>query len=103
MAKRILLSEVSLSFLYYQGASKYSGVITNLGKIDLAPGLNKLIKRFVFIPPPANKMIKVNCGVAGFDNNLVLSFGNVSMSRDLERHFFSFLTNEGIPVKIENY
>jgi NRPS condensation-like uncharacterized protein len=99
----LVFKTLILSFLYYQGASKYSGVITNLGKIDLSPDLNKLIKRFVFIPPPANKMIKVNCGVAGFDNNLVLSFGNISGSRDLERHFFSFLLNQGIPVKIENY
>lgn len=99
----LMIKSIVLSKLYLRGTSKYSGVITNLGKIDFSPELNNLIKRFIFIPPPANKRLKVNCGVAGFDNKLVLSFGNISRSRKLEKYFFSFLTNDGIPVRIERY
>lgn len=99
----LVIKSFILSKVYKYNVRKYSGVITNLGKIDFSPELNKLIKRFVFIPPPANRSLKVNCGVVGFDNHLVLSFGNITVSRKLEKAFFSFLTSQGIPVKIETY
>lgn len=99
----LFLKSLVLSKLYARGTSKYSGVITNLGKIDFTPEINDLVKRVVFIPPPANKILKINGGVAGFDRNLVLSFGNITTSKVLERHFFRFLTGQGVPVKIEKY
>jgi NRPS condensation-like uncharacterized protein len=84
------------------GTSRYSGVITNLGKVSFGDA-NKLIDYFVFIPPPPNKTLKVNCGVLGFDNSLVLSFGNITQSKELERAFLRFLVKQGIAVKIINY
>lgn len=99
----LIIKSIILSKFYALGTSKYSGVITNLGKVGLSPEINRLIERFVFIPPPANKRLKVNCGAVGFDNTLVLSFGNISTSKKLEKCFFRFLTGEGIPVKIEKY
>lgn len=99
----LLIKSMILSKIYASGTSKYSGVITNLGKVGFTPDINNLIKRFVFIPPPANKILKVNCGMVGFGNNLVLSFGNISNSKMLEKYFFRFITGQGIPVKIENY
>jgi hypothetical protein len=38
--------------------------------------------------------------VIGFADKLVLSFGNITTSRALEREFIRTLTREGIPVKI---
>jgi NRPS condensation-like uncharacterized protein len=99
----LVIKSLILSKVYMHGVSKYSGVITNLGKIDLSPQLNKHIKRFVFIPPPANTSLKINCGVVGFANKLVLSFGNITQSTNLERYFFTFLRRQGVPVKIEYY
>lgn len=99
----LILKSLVLSRVYKQSVRKYSGVITNLGKIDFSPEINKLINRFVFIPPPANTRLKVNCGVVGFNNHLVLSFGNITKSKALEKVFFSFLVSQGIPVKIETY
>ena len=99
----LFLKSLILSTLYAAGTQKYSGVITNLGKVDFTPEINKCIKRIVFIPPPANRILKVNCGVVGFENNLVLSFGNITNSKNLEKYFFRFLTSQGIPVKIEKY
>jgi NRPS condensation-like uncharacterized protein len=97
----LILKSLLLSKVYEHGVRKYSGVITNLGKIDFSPELNKYIKRFIFIPPPPNRNLKINCGVVGFNNELVLSFGNITSSRELEKAFFTFLTQQGIPVKIE--
>lgn len=99
----LLLKSLVLSRVYIQVAEGYSGVLTNLGKIDFSPEINNLIKRIIFIPPPANEIVKVNCGVSGFDNKLILSFGSIAGSNQLERYFFSYLTSQGIPVKIEKY
>jgi NRPS condensation-like uncharacterized protein len=99
----LVIKSFILSKAYALGTSKYSGVLTNLGKVDFTPEINKFIKRVVFIAPPANKKLKANCGVVGFDNKLVLSFGNITQSKNLEKYFFKFLTGEGIPVKIEKY
>lgn len=85
------------------GTNLYSGVITNLGKISLPSEVNDLIDHFVFIPPPPDKTLKVNCGVAGFANNLVLSFGNITQSKELEQRFFKILIKQGIPVKMIHY
>jgi NRPS condensation-like uncharacterized protein len=99
----LIIKSLILSRLFAQGTSKYSGVLTNLGKVDFTPEINKYIKRLIFIPPPASKKLKVNCGVIGFENEIAMVFGNVSASKKLEKHFFTFLTGQGIPVKIEKY
>ena len=92
-----------LSRLYVHGINRYSGVVTNIGRIDLGGEVNSLIHSFTLIPPPPDRALKVNCGLAGFDNNLVLSFGNVTVSRELERQFLKFLTAHGIPVRIRKH
>lgn len=84
------------------GTSRYSGVITNLGKISLGD-VDRLIDCFVFIPPPPNKKVKVNCGILGFGDNLVASFGNITKSKDVEKEFFSLLIKHGVKVRILNY
>lgn len=99
----LFIKSLVLSRLYSLGTSQYSGVITNLGKVSFTPRINQLINRFVFIPPPPNKTLKANCGVVGFDNKLVISFGSITTSKELERCFFTFITGQGIPVKIEKY
>lgn len=96
----LFLKSLILSKLYTLGTQQYSGVVTNLGKINVSPEINSHINTFLFIPPPPNKILKVNCAVAGFDNKLALTFGNITQSKELERQFLTFLTAQHIPVKI---
>ena len=99
----LFIKSIILSLTYrIAGTSRYSGVITNLGKISLGEA-DKLIEYFVFIPPPPNKTLKVNCGVLGFGNNLVASFGNITRSKELEREFFRILMQQGVRVKLLSY
>ena len=85
------------------GTSLYSGVITNLGKVSLGEQADRHIEHFVFIPPPPNKALRVNCGVLGFADSLLMSFGNITQSKELEREFFRFLVKNGIDVKMISY
>lgn len=99
----LFIKSLILYFTYkIAGTSLYSGVITNIGKVSLHADVNKFIDYFMFIPPPANKTVKVNCGVIGFENNLVLSFGNITTSKTLEQEFITVLTKAGLHVKIVN-
>lgn len=92
-----------LSKLYALGARQYSGVVTNLGKIDFGPAVNSLINKFIFIPPPLNKVIKMGCAIVGFDDKLVVTFSNVTVSKELERQFLTFLTAQGVAVKLTTH
>lgn len=97
----LFLKNLILYLKYYsQGANQYSGVVTNLGKIELPPEMMQKIAYLVFIPPPPNRKIKVNCGVIGFQDKLVISFGNITRSTEVETKFFRFLTGQGIQVKL---
>jgi hypothetical protein len=99
----LFLKSMMLSRLYRQGANQYSGVFTNYGKVELPPTISPQIEYFIFSAPPPNTRVKLNCGAIGFGNDLVLSFGSVTISRELERRFLTFLTKQGIPVKIVNH
>jgi hypothetical protein len=48
----------------------------------------------LFAPP--------NCALAGFHDKLLISFGNITRSKELERLFLTFLSAGGIHVKILN-
>lgn len=97
----LFIKSLILRYKYYSvGANQYSGVITNLGKVDLPPEMMERIGSFKFIPPPPNKKLKVNCGIIGIKENLVISFGNITSSNELEKRFFKFLVSEGIHVKL---
>ena len=96
----LFIKSLILYFTYrIAGTSRYSGVITNLGKVAFGEA-DRLIDHFVFIPPPPNQTLRVNCGVLGFDNSLVMSFGNITKSRELEREFLTFLVRQGVAVKL---
>lgn len=87
----LFIKSFFLSILYSIGTKQYSGVVTNMGNIDLGPEINSLIQQFIFIPPPPNDILKVNCAAAGFNGKLYLTFCNITVSKDLERIFLSYL------------
>jgi NRPS condensation-like uncharacterized protein len=98
----LFIKSFVLSRFYAIGTGRYSGVVTNLGKIDISPAVNERIDHFRFIAPPPNRILKVNCGVVGFGNHIVLNFGNITSSMKLEGAFLDFLENEHIHVQTVN-
>jgi NRPS condensation-like uncharacterized protein len=100
----LFIKSMILYFKYYSlGASQYSGVLTNMGKVKFPPEVSKSIEYFVVTPPPPNKILKINCGVIGFNDKLVLSFGNITKSKEFEKKFLKFLVQQGIKVKLTKY
>uniref|UniRef100_UPI003217AF8F hypothetical protein n=1 Tax=uncultured Draconibacterium sp. TaxID=1573823 RepID=UPI003217AF8F len=98
----LFLKSLILRMKYYSlGTSQYSGVITNLGKIELPTGVSEVVDYFIVSPPPPNKLLKINCGIAGFGDKLVLSFGNITQSTEFEKKFLQFLKDQNITVKGE--
>jgi NRPS condensation-like uncharacterized protein len=88
---------------YSMGANQYSGVLTNIGKANISPEIDDKIEYFIFTPPPPNKKLKINCGVIGFNDHLILSFGNITCSKEFERRYLQFFTAQGIKVSVTQY
>ncbi len=100
----LFIKSMILAFEYYSmGTSQYSGVITNLGKAHFSPEIDKRIEYCIFTPPPPDGNLKLNCGVIGCNDKLVLSFGNITSSKEFERKFLHFLNREGINVRLTKY
>jgi NRPS condensation-like uncharacterized protein len=98
----LFIKSLILKMKYYSlGTSQYSGVITNLGNIELPAETSKLVDYFIVTPPPPNKMLKISCGVVGFANKMVLSFVNITQSKEFEKRFLQFLKDRNITVKLE--
>jgi NRPS condensation-like uncharacterized protein len=96
----LFIKSFVISQFYAAGANQYSGVVTNYGSLKLPIAMERHIERFYFIPPPPNKHIKVSAGIVGFKGNLLISFGSITASKELERLFFSVMIQQGISVKI---
>lgn len=93
----LFLKSLVLRTKYYSlGSKQYSGVMTNLGKVKFPPSTEELIDYLVFTPPPPNKLIKLSCGVIGFDNKLVFSFTNITNSNRVEEKFVQFFHDQQI-------
>lgn len=96
----LILKSLILRMKYYSlGTSQYSGVITNLGKIELPAETSKFFDYFIMTPPPPNKMLKISCGVIGFGDKLVLSFANITNSKKFEEKFLQFMNEQNIDVE----
>ncbi|WP_291855860.1 hypothetical protein [Marinilabilia sp.] len=83
------------------GTSQFSGVVTNLGRVDLPPEVADKIDYFVLTAPPPNKMLKISCAVVGFNERLTLCFGSVTKSHEFEERFVRFLNENKIFAESE--
>ena len=100
----LFIKSMILKHIHYSlGPRQYSGVLTNLGRVTFPSEAGKLIENLIFTPPPPHKKVKVSCGIIGFNDSLVLSFGNITRSGELEERFIKILTTEGIHCKVLTY
>ncbi|MBI9104902.1 MAG: hypothetical protein JEY99_20970 [Spirochaetales bacterium] len=74
--------------------------ISNIGRVSLPDCLVKHVERFDFIQVPS-PIAKKNCSIISFEESMYISFGRVIAETNVERFFFSRMSEMGVPVKIE--
>jgi NRPS condensation-like uncharacterized protein len=88
-------------FFKRSGMELYSGLITNLGKLEFTGEFGSFIERLRFYPPPPDKA-KINIAMITYNQKMVLTFANGTVSMMLEKTFLQFLRDDGIPVTLIN-
>jgi hypothetical protein len=81
------------------GETPYSGVLSNLGRIEVPAAIAPHVASFGVMLGP-NPRMKKNCAVLSYRDDLCISFGSVVEDRDLERLFFGHLIRAGLPVAV---
>ena len=84
------------------GPTRYSGVLTNLGRVSMPPSVEGEIECFTFIPP-SGRELRVHGAVATYGDKLRITFGSVADIMELQRRFFRFLVDAGIHVRLYRY
>ncbi|MEA1888054.1 MAG: hypothetical protein U9N72_12685 [Bacteroidota bacterium] len=97
----VFIKDLVLSAAFRRhGVTKYSGVLTNVGKANMPAEASGYIERMYMIPPPPVHNLKVSCGALSFNDKLCISFANKTTNSELEKNFFSFLARNGLKVRI---
>jgi hypothetical protein len=81
------------------GESMLSGFISNLGQVKMPPGFTPYIQRFGFIPAPSLTTL-TNASMLSWGDKLIVDFGSLTESRELERLFFRRLRSLGLQVRV---
>ena len=97
----VFIKRLILAIAYYTfGSGLFTGVLTNMGRIDIPPEIGNYVDSVGITPPPPNKKVKISCGVASFGTKMIITFGSIAEEQTLEKGFFRFLLNEGIGVRL---
>ena len=94
------IKNIGLKMIYRDfGESRFSGSLSNLGKIEFSPSLDEIIDTVEFVPPPSSAL-GVKCGALSYRGRLRLTFGSLLQETALERLVFTTLRSFGIPVTL---
>lgn len=83
-----------------KGEFLYSGVLTNLGRVQMPEPLNEEIADFQFFPAPS-PVTKTGCAIASYKDVLYINWGRNINDTQVEKLFFRKLVKDGIKVRIE--
>ncbi|MDC7225671.1 MAG: hypothetical protein PQJ61_02775 [Spirochaetales bacterium] len=97
----LFLKEILLPIVYrVWGERGYTSGLSNLGKIEFPPEIEKNIETFNVIPPPSpGNIIKMIC--FSFKNKFYITFGSLTDDKTIEENFFRLLRKNGISAKIK--
>jgi NRPS condensation-like uncharacterized protein len=97
----LVLKDKYLSFLHHRfGDNVYSGILSNLGRVELPETMEEHVQRIGFCLGP-NPVIKKDCAVMSYRDELSVAFTSTIENRELEHRFFTHLLGEGVPVTVE--
>ena len=95
------LKDLLLSAFYSSlGEGLHSGVLSNLGPVDVPEAVKECITSFhVHINP--NSVMKKSCAILSYGDKLNITFAGVIEETGLEKLFFSTLARKGIDVTVK--
>ncbi len=85
-----------------KGPIFFTSVFSNLGLIQVPEEMKKHIRSFGFILG-ATTGTNISCAALGYKGNVRISFSRVIKETEVERRFFRFLVERGLPVHVESF
>lgn len=82
-----------------QGATQFSGTVSNMGNVRLPDELVEHVESMDFILGPSVEG-KTTCAVLGYQGRVVISFGRVVKDARIARHVFRRLVEMGASVEV---
>lgn len=99
----LFIKKLAIAAVYRGLASKrFTGIVTNLGKVNLPGEMTEMVDHIEIIPPPPNPKIKVCAAIVSYRDRLRITFCNITKSNELERLILKHYADAGIHVKILN-
>jgi len=99
-ATPLFIKDIFLSWMYRRLSDRiYSGVLSNLGKIELPEAMVPHVESFGMMIAPS-QAIKKTCTVLSYGDELSATFSSVVESRELERLFFTAIAGRGVAVSV---
>jgi NRPS condensation-like uncharacterized protein len=99
----LFLKKLVIAATYRKLASKrWTGIVTNLGRVSLPQEMEDMVDSFELIPPPPNSNVKESVALISYKDKLRICFCNVTDSHVLEQYILRHLSDAGIHVKILN-
>lgn len=86
---------------HFNGESRFSASLSNLGQIELPPSLRQEVQSLSFMLGPS-RVNPVNIGVISVGNQLCVQCSSTMEETVLQRAFFRRLIRLGIPVRIRS-
>jgi len=83
------------------GPVSFTSTLSNLGVVDVPPQMQPHVRSFDIILA-ATSETKVKCAVSGYNGSVRMNFSSLIRETYIERAFFTYLVEQGIPVEIES-
>lgn len=101
----LFIKKLAIASVYRGLASRrWTGIVTNMGQVSLPAEMEDLVSSLEIIPPPPNPNVKVSCALVSYKDKIMVTFANITPSREVERLMLKHLTDDGIHIKIiKNY
>ncbi len=84
----------------WRWGTRYTTVLSNLGRVTLPEELDTHIERFEVASNPSAAH-GIACALIGHREHLYISFSSIVVGTGLERAFFTRLRRMGVPVRVE--
>ncbi len=83
------------------GESRFTTVLSNLGKISLPEAISRRVERLEFMLSPSRQN-PIVCAMVSADDKLLITFSSTIRETDLQQSFFRRIVDWGIPVTVES-